>query len=131
MITFDGSQRIVCTPRRIRTNTPLQALVTLNDSVYVDLAGHFSKRMEKEGGNDIRSRISKGYEMMLYKKIPQQSLDVFVNLYNQALAEYKTNDSAAAAFAKASGKNQENAEDAALKLVANAMLNIDEVITKN
>ena len=130
-ITFDGSQRIVCTPRRIRTNTPLQALVTLNDSVYVDLAGHFSKRMEKEGGNDIRSRVSKGYEMMLYKKIPQQSLDVFVNLYNQALAEYKTNDSAAAAFAKASGKNQENAEDAALKLVANAMLNIDEVITKN
>ena len=60
MITFDGSQRIVCTPRRIRTNTPLQALVTLNDSVYVDLAGHFSARMAKEGG-DMRSQIARGY----------------------------------------------------------------------
>jgi hypothetical protein len=131
MITFDGSQRIVCTPRRIRTNTPLQALVTLNDSVYVDLAGHFSQRMAKEGGSDIRSQVSKGYEMMLYKKIPPQTLDVFVNLYKQALAEYKNNDSAAVAFSNARGNNGKNAEDAALKLVANAMLNIDEVITKN
>ena len=131
MITFDGSQRIVCTPRRIRTNTPLQALVTLNDSVYVDIAGHFSTRMAKEGGNDIRSKVAKGYEMMLYKKIPQQTLDVFVNLYSHALSEYKKDDSAAVAFSKATGKNEKNAENAALKLVANAMLNIDEVITKN
>jgi hypothetical protein len=131
MITFDGSQRIVCIPRRIRTNTPLQALVTLNDSVYVDFAGQFSLRMAKEGGNDIRSRVAKGYEMMLYKKIPPQKLDVLVNLYNKALAEYKKDDSAAVAFAKATNKNDNSAEQAALKLVANAMLNIDEVITKN
>lgn len=131
MITFDGSQRIVCTPRRIRTNTPLQSLVTLNDSVYVDLAGHFSRRMSKEGGNDVRSEISKGYEMMLFKKIPPQTLEVFVNLYNQALADYKKDDSAAVAFSKATDKNDNTAKDAALKLVANAMLNIDEVITKN
>lgn len=131
MITFDGSQRIVCTPRRIRTNTPLQALVTLNDSVYVDIAGHFSKRMEKEGGSDIRSQVSKGYEMMLFKKIPPHTLDVFVNLYKQALDDYKKDNSAAIAFTKADGNHEKNAEEAALKLVANAMLNIDEVITKN
>jgi hypothetical protein len=69
--------------------------------------------------------------MMLYKKIPQQTLDVFVNLYNEALAGYKKDDSAAIAFTKATAKNDKSAEDAALKLVANAMLNIDEVITKN
>jgi hypothetical protein len=131
MITFDGSQRIVCTPRRIRTNTPLQALVTLNDSVYVDLAGYFSQRMDKEGGKDIRSKVSKGYEMMLYKPIPPQKLDVFVNLYQKALVEFKQSDSAAAAFNRTKEKNGKNAEQAALKLVANAMLNIDEVITKN
>ena len=131
MLTFDGSQRIVCSARRIRTNTPLQALVTLNDSVYVDLAGHFSSRMAKEGGNDIRSQVSKGYELMLYKKIPQQKLDVFVKLYNQALAEYKKDDSAAVAFSNEKNKNEKSAERAALKLVANSMLNLDEVITKN
>ena len=75
MITFDASPRAVCTPRRIRTNTPLQALVTLNDSVYVDLAGHFSARMARDGG-DVRSQIAKGYEMMLFKKIPEQKLKV-------------------------------------------------------
>ena len=87
--------------------------------------------MAEEGGSDIRSRVAKGYEMMLYKEIPPQKLDVFVNLYNQALAEYKKDDKAAIAFAKATNKDNNNAEQAALKLVANAMLNIDEVITKN
>ena len=47
MITFDGVSREVCTARRIRTNTPLQALTTLNDSVYIDLARHFARRMQK------------------------------------------------------------------------------------
>jgi hypothetical protein len=109
----------------------LQALVTLNDSVYVDLAGHFSKRMAKEGNNDIRSEIAKGYEMMLYKKIPQQTLEVFVALYNQALSDYKKDNKAAGSFINNETKNEKSAEAAALKLVANAMLNIDEVITKN
>lgn len=131
MITFDGSQRIVCTPRRVRTNTPLQALVTLNDSVYVDLAGHFSSRMAKEGGDNVKSQIAKGYEMMLFKKIPPQKLDVFLNLYEKALSEFKSNDSSAVAFTHAVGNKEKNPEKAALKLVANAMLNIDEVITKN
>ena len=42
MLMFDGADREVCTARRIRTNTPLQALVTLNDSVYIDAARHFA-----------------------------------------------------------------------------------------
>jgi hypothetical protein len=130
MITFDAASRIVCTPRRIRTNTPLQALVTLNDSVYVDLAGHFAERMAHDGGNDIKSRVAKGYEIMLYKKIPQQKLDVFVNLYERALDQYKKDDISANAFTQSKSKDL-YAEKAALKLVANAMLNIDEVITKN
>ena len=58
-------------------------------------------------------------------------LNVFEKLYAQAFQEYKKDDSAATAFAKATNKESGNAEHAALKLVANAMLNIDEVITKN
>ncbi len=48
MMTFDGRDREVCTARRIRTNTPLQALATLNDSVYIEGARHFADRMQKE-----------------------------------------------------------------------------------
>jgi len=129
MITFDASPRSVCTPRRIRTNTPLQALVTLNDSVYIDLAGHFSARMAREEG-DVRSQIARGYEMMLFKKIPEQKLQVLAKLYQQALTQFKKDKTAAIEFA--GEKNNDQApEKAALKLVANTMLNLDEVITKN
>ena len=130
MITFDASPRSVCTSRRIRTNTPLQALVTLNDSVYVDLAGHFSARMAREGG-DVRSQVARGYEMMLFKKIPEQKLQAMLKLYNQALEEFKKDSISAREFAGEKNNNQPPEEKAALKLVANAMLNFDEVITKN
>src|SRR5205814_6241402 len=66
MMTFDAAAREVCTARRIRTNTPLQALVTLNDEAYLESARHFAYRMQ-EAGNNIREQISKGYEMALYK----------------------------------------------------------------
>ncbi|MCU0341274.1 MAG: DUF1549 domain-containing protein [Spirosomaceae bacterium] len=47
MLTFDGSSREVCLARRIRTNTPLQALVTLNDSAFVEMSIHFAQRMQR------------------------------------------------------------------------------------
>ena len=130
MITFDASPRSVCTPRRIRTNTPLQALVTLNDSVYIDLAGHFSARMARDGG-DVRSQIARGFEMMLFKKIPEHTLQSLLKLYQQALAQFKKDKTAAKEFAGEKNNDQAPEEKAALKLVANAMLNLDEVITKN
>jgi hypothetical protein len=131
LISFDGTSRIVCTPRRIRTNTPLQALVTLNDSVYIDMATHFATRMMKEGGNDAESRITKGYEIMLYKKISPQKLQVLLNLYKQAYDEYKKDESKAIIFTGSDKTDKQVVDKAAMKVVANAMLNLDEVITKN
>lgn len=108
MIAFDAAQKNVCSARRIRTNTPLQALVTLNDSVYVDLARHFAKRMKREGGPTPEQQIKKGYEVMLYKPIKPEKLKIFIDLYNKA-----------------------GANDSAMDVVANAMLNLDEVVMKN
>lgn len=129
-IAFDGASRVVCSPRRIRTNTPLQALVTLNDSVYIDLARKLALRMEKVGGKTSTSKISKGYEMILYKTIPQNRLKVFEDLYTKAFVTFKKDTTSASAFM---GDKQKKCkpEEAALVLVANAMLNLDEVITKN
>lgn len=129
-IAFDGASRVVCSPRRIRTNTPLQALVTLNDSVYIDLARKLASRMEKAGGNTSSQRISKGYELMLFKAIPANRLKIFEDLYVKALNEFKKDQSSVAAFMGDKKKNHKP-EDAAMVLVANAMLNLDEVITKN
>jgi hypothetical protein len=129
-IAFDGASRVVCSPRRIRTNTPLQALVTLNDSVYIDLARKLALKMEKVGGKSSGTRISKGYELILYKTIPQNRLRVFEELYAKALSAFKKDNKNVSAFMGDKQKKYKP-EDAAMVLVANAMLNLDEVITKN
>ncbi|MGJ7031120.1 DUF1553 domain-containing protein [Niabella hirudinis] len=129
MISFDGVQRVLCTARRIRTNTPLQALTTLNDSAYIDMARHLASRMQQEGGKDVAGQIKKGYQLMLYKPIKEDKLKVFEDLYQQALKEFKPGS----AKTKAMMGGQENATPAAaaMVVVANAMLNLDEVVVKN
>ncbi|HEY0056832.1 MAG TPA: DUF1553 domain-containing protein [Pedobacter sp.] len=132
MISFDGVGREVCTSRRIRTNTPLQALVTLNDSVFVEASRSFASRMEREAGNkkDVRSQISKGYEIMMLKPIPPKKLSILEKLYQNAYQKFSKDRSKAAQMV---GKKEGTAppEHAALTVVANAMLNLDELITKN
>ena len=130
MISFDASSREVCTARRIRTNTPLQALVTLNDSSYLEMARHFARRMQKEGGGDIENQISRGYQLAMYKPITAKKLLVLKKLYDEAFLNMKADRNKTAAII---GENntQDNPETAALVVVANAMLNLDELITKN
>lgn len=129
MITFDGVQRTACTARRIRTNTPLQALVTLNDSVYVDLARHFATRMAKAGGRASANQIKTGYQLLTYKPIPQAKLQILLSLYQDALKQYEAQPKEAAELLAAN--NNADPRQAALVVVANAMLNLDEVVTKN
>ncbi|MEO7960682.1 MAG: DUF1553 domain-containing protein [Ginsengibacter sp.] len=129
-ITFDGPQRVVCSARRITTNTPLQALAALNDSAYLDLSKHFAIRMQKEVGNNVLSQISRGYEIMLFHPIPPKVLMIFNHLYTKSLTLYKSEPKKIKEMTGDSAE-YENAETAALMVVANAMLNLDEVITKN
>jgi hypothetical protein len=64
MMMFDGSSREVCISRRIRTNTPLQALVTLNDSVFVEASRHLAKRMMAAENSSPGSSIERGYRLL-------------------------------------------------------------------
>jgi hypothetical protein len=130
MISFDGAQRVVCNARRIRTNTPLQALVTLNDSVYVNMARHFAAWMWEEAPTGIDAQISKGYERMLYKPISEEKKKILKDLYAQALAIYRKDEESRREMAGEEIKS-DKPEAAALVVVANAMLNLDEVVTKS
>lgn len=130
MITFDGADRVVCVARRIRTNTPLQALVTLNDSAYFDMARHFALRMKRAGGNDASKIIAAGYKWMLYKEIHRDALSVFVDLYQNALDEF-VNDREAVREITGNQSGFNDPAAAALIVVANSMMNLDEVVTKN
>src|SRR6187402_1211716 len=95
MITFDGTSREVCTARRIRTNTPLQALTALNDSAFIETAQYLACRMGEIGGNDIRKQINVAYEMIFYVPIPDQKFLSFEKLYNRALADFREDKSRA------------------------------------
>lgn len=130
MITFDGTSHEVCTARRIRTNTPLQSLTTLNDSVYIEAAQHFAYRMQSLGGNDLKKQISRGYELAMYKNITPGKLAVFEKLYNNAYGKFIADKQKMNLMA---GNNQQkqNPATAALVVVAGAMMNLDEFITKN
>jgi len=129
MLTFDGGAREVCVIRRIRTNTPLQALTSLNDSSYIIMARSFAKSMDKVSG-PIEAKIKMGYEQMMYKPIAPAKLNVLTSLYESSLSKYQSNKKAATVLVSdstlASPTNR-----AALVVVANAMLNLDEWLNKN
>ena len=130
MISFDGVGREVCTVRRIRTNTPLQALVTLNDSVFLDASRHFAYAMQQVGKNDVAAQIGRGYEMALQKAISPAKLQVLLKLYGIALEKFR-NDKQKACDMVGMDKQHNDPQTAALVVVANAILNLDEVISKS
>lgn len=131
MLTFDGVSREVCTVRRIRTNTPLQALTTLNDSAFIDLARKLAVRMKTEAGNNVEAQIKKGYQLATYKNLPNNSLQALLKLHNNALVSFNNDPKKANDFLGKNETNKTDPEMAALAVVANALLNLDELLTKN
>jgi hypothetical protein len=130
MVTFDGVARNVCVSRRIRTNTPLQALTTLNDSAYIDMARHFAYRLQNEAGNDVKKQIAKGYELATFHSISDKSLTSLYDLYNKAFDRYKNDADKACQLIGWMAKDFKP-ETAALIVVTNALLNLVEVVTRN
>ena len=130
MLTFDGSARQVCITRRIRTNTPLQALTVLNDSSYIVMARHFAYRMNELGEKDISKKIGKGYESMMYKSITENRLKALMNLYTTSFNKFKK-DPLATCELLGLPDSMPNAETASLVIVASAMFNMDEWLNKN
>lgn len=133
LMTFDGGSREVCLARRIRTNTPLQALTTMNDPVYVECSKFLAKRMLQENG-DTEAQIRKGYRLALSRDITPQKLEVLLSFYQNT---YKTYQQKPKEADKLLGICKDDAikpknipSTAAMTMVASAILNLDEFITK-
>ncbi|MFT3682226.1 MAG: DUF1553 domain-containing protein [Ferruginibacter sp.] len=130
MINFDGGSREVCITRRIRTNTPLQALNSLNDSAFLILAKQFAIKMKKGGDKSAAEQIQKGYEAMFFKMMDEKRIKALLTLYDTALKQYR-DDKDAAAKMIGTKSNDAVPETAALIVVANAMMNLDEWVNRN
>lgn len=121
MVTFDSPSREFCVSRRIRTNTPLQALVSLNDPVFMEAAQGLARRMQKDA-----APIPAGYIYALGTPPNLETLDVLTGLYTDALTHYTEDTGDAARLTGDPG----SAELAALTMVANAILNLDQFLMK-
>ena len=134
MITFDAPERSVCSMRRIRTNTPLQALVTLNDQVYVEAAQGFARRVLIEGGSTPAQRAVYAFRLALTR--PPNSVEAgrIVALYETARQSLAANPPSAVPLAtKPIGPlpaGVDPIEAAAWTVVGNVLLNLDEFLAK-
>ena len=88
MTTFDAPSREICSVRRIQTNTPLQALVTLNDPVYVEAAKALASRMVEEGGEDDSARLQRGFRLVLGRMPTSEELSLLMELAQSARRQY-------------------------------------------
>lgn len=128
MSTFDAPNREVCTLRRSRTSTPLQALVTLNDPVYVEAAIGLAGRMSKASGS-VDEQIRHGFRLCVARPPSGPELDRLKSFYEEAASEFRSQPENAKKLI-----NKEEAENAAqmaaLTTVANVLLNLDETLMK-
>ena len=134
MQVFDAPSREICTMRRIRTNTPLQAFVTLNDPVYVEAAQGLARRLVRSGGQTPAERVATGLRLCLSRPADQRHVDVLLELYESQLLHYCDDTTAAMQMATNPigplPAGMDAAELAAWTVVANVLLNLDGVLTK-
>jgi hypothetical protein len=128
MTAFDSPSREFCTTRRIRTNTPLQALVTLNDPVYLETARALARCMFATAEQDPVSQVKTGYMSAVCKEPSEEKIALLMELYDEAMQHFSEVPEAAQKLTAADdGAVQELA---GLTVVANAIMNLDEFITK-
>ncbi|WP_422926600.1 PSD1 and planctomycete cytochrome C domain-containing protein [Singulisphaera sp. PoT] len=134
LATFDAPDRETCTVRRARTNTPLQALVLLNDPTYVEAARKLAERMMVEGGKSPEERINLAYRLALSRAPRAEEVEVLKTLFEAQAGVYRKDNAAAVKLLTVgeSGRNAALATDelAAWTMVAAAILNLDETVTK-
>ncbi len=129
MMTFDATSRETCTVRRVRTNTPLQALAVLNDEAFFEAARGLAQRIVVEGGADVRARLIYGFRLCTSRAPKPAELDRLASYYQQQVTELATDPQAAGQIIAPSAKASV-IELAAWSMVANVLLNLDETLTK-
>jgi hypothetical protein len=134
MTTFDAPDRESCVARRARTNTPLQALVLLNDPSFVEAARMLGEKMLRSGGSTATDQIRYGMRSVLSRVPTKREEAVLLKIHGVALLQFRANPAAAEALLKVGMAPRDTTlnptELAALTTVANTILNLDEVVTR-
>jgi len=134
MDVFNAPTRETCTVQRERTNTPLQALVTMNDPQFVEANRNLAQKAMREAGNDFSSRLDYITLRLMARPLRDNERAVARRAYDDFIAYYEKNTDDAGKLL-ATGESQPDpaqplAESAALTMVANQIMNLDEVLNK-
>jgi len=126
MLIFDAPTREYCVVRRPRTNTPLQALVTLNDPQFVDAARGLAHRVMEQ---DSKQRMQYAFHVALGRCPTPDELTVLNDAFKEQVANFDKDAVAAEKLSGATGS--EKVELAAWTTIASMIMNLDEFLTKS
>lgn len=133
MTTFDAPDRQVCTVRRPRTNTPLQALVLMNDPTFVEAARKLAENAMLAESDD-RKRVVHLYRRLMGRAPKAAEIEVLLSLQRAQAGAFKGDRGAAERFVSVGESARAGSLDvsdlAAWTMVASAILNLDETVTK-
>lgn len=134
MEIFNAPTRETCTVRRERTNTPLQALVTMNDEQFVEAARALATLAMEKAGGSLDRELSFISERLLARPLHEKEVAVIQSSYRDFLKYYDTQPADAKKLVHDGESKVDSklppAELAALTMVTNQLMNLDEVLTK-
>lgn len=135
LAAFDAPTREECTAERVRSNTPQQALVLLNDPTYVEAARAFAERILRDGGATPETRIRFAFRAALAREPNPEETRVLLELQGRHASEYAADPAAAAELLSVGDRpapgDLRPADLASWTSVARAILNLHEIITRS
>jgi hypothetical protein len=126
MLALDAGSREKCLARRQATNTPLQALVMLDDPVFFECARALAARAAREAGSDRDARIERAFRLLAAREPRTAELDALRKLYDDRASEYASDEAAARAIEASATAD---ATVAALTILCSTLLVSDAVVT--
>ncbi|HEY6401107.1 MAG TPA: DUF1553 domain-containing protein, partial [Blastocatellia bacterium] len=135
LLAFDAPSREECAVNRVNSNTPLQALTLLNDPIYVEASRAFAQRILKHGGQTVDTQITWAFESALSRPPEAAERRALRELFRKSLLRFKRDPASARAFisiGEATNPKELSAiRLAAMTVVARAILNLSETITRD
>lgn len=135
MLIFDSPSREKCVIQRQRTNTPLQALVTLNDPQFLEAARAFAERLLKSDKGSTADRIDLAYRYATARPASGREVEILTALYQKNLERFKAAPETAKEFLMVGESPRDDSldapEHAAWMVVAQTIMNLDESLTRN
>ena len=134
MTVLDASDRSMCMVRRQTTSTPLQALLLLNEPQMIEASRLLAERVLKEGGDSMEDQLNYAFRLLTSRRLDEQELPLIVDLYQEEYEKYLKDKAGAKELLQVGDYPRDTSLElpkvAALTVVANMMMNYDEVYTK-